>query len=591
MNLKYEYIILGTLLLPVMAFGFGEKTFFVSRPQSVDFMSEKAGARQLINRFDYEENYPHLSVTALYSQSFDPCALAHYFFGSKSLTFSGSRYPERGSTDILADYFGLSTTAKSVVCFDPEITNFTNDFYFYLGFDGVAPGLYMSVRMPLVHAVWDLKLHETVVTQGDGDVAGYMGPNRVEIAGTSGVTNTLASGVKEFMSGVRRTTEGQIMPLIFGDLQEPLQYGKIVSRQTATQVSEVVVTLGYTLCDERWWSLGANFRTAFNTGNSSDAEYLFEAIVGNGGHWELGAGLTGHVTPWTSQHERYALSLYLDAMVSHLFFSEQRRSFDFKNHGNGSRYMLLEQFGKPSNNLFLENPSGPASSYQYDGRLIPAINATTLDVKTMIPVQGEVSLSALYEWGSASVELGYSFFGRMKEQARDRDCFASGIYGLKGDAQLYGFDSTTTPRDNPVPLAATQSAANLHAGQAVTNFVVDSEFANENCDSPVPAADNVTLLNNLTLADSLAIGVSLIGVQTSTNPQLLSDNDINERSGLLPSAISHRLCMYVSKYWSCENEVTPFVGLGAYVEWAQSQSDLKGVANQWAVAFKGGVSF
>ena len=49
--------------------------------------------------------------------------------------------------------------------------------------------------------------------------------------------------------------------------------------------------------------------------------------------------------------------------------------------------------------------------------------------------------------------------------------------------------------------------------------------------------------------------------------------------------------MYVSKYWSCENEVTPFVGLGGYVEWAQSQSDLKGVANQWAVALKGGVSF
>lgn len=574
-----------------MVFGFGQKTFFVSRPQSVDFISEKAGARQLINRFDNDENYSHLSVTALYSQSFDASALANYFFGSKSLTFSGSQYAERKSTDILADYFGLSSTAKSVVCFDPEITNFTNDFYFYLGFDRVAPGLYMSVRMPLVHTVWDLKMRERVLTQGQGDVAGYMGPNRVEIAGTSGASDTFASGVTEFLSGQRHTTEGQIVPLVFGDLQEPLLYGKVAKRQTATQASEIVVTLGYTLCDEQWWSLGANIRTAFNTGNASNAEYLFEAIVGNGGHWELGAGLTGYVTVWSSTHQYYSLSLYVDAMVSHLFASKQRRSFDFKNAGKGSRYMLLEQFGQPSHNLFLGSPVGPASSYQYDGRIISAINATTLDLKTMIPVQGEFSLSALYEWGSASLEIGYSFFGRMKEQARDRDCFGSGIYGFKGDAQLYGFDSTTTPRDNPVPLAATQSEATINVGQRSTNFVAGSEFANENCDTPINAADSVTLLNNLTLADSVSTGIALIAIQTSASPQLLSDNDIDVYSGLLPSAISHRGSLYVSRYWDCDNSVTPFVGLGGYVEWVQSQSDVKGVASQWSIALKGGVSF
>lgn len=583
----YLIIILLSFALPVVSFG--PRTFFAPRSESFDSAATAVGARRLTNHLEQNSNYSLVSWMASYAQSFDADDIARYFFGAPSIVFSGSRYPDRGKKDILADYFGLSTTAKSVVCFEPEIAHYTNDFYWHLGLDAVASGLYMSVRLPIVHAVWDLKLKEQIIDQGVGHPAGYMSPVRTELPDTADtpLNNMLAASVKEFFSGLRHTVDGQVVPLIVGDIQEPLFYGKIAKRQTMTRAAEVVVALGYNFIDEGCYCVGGNLRLAFPTGNHSDARYLFEAVIGNGGHWEVGIGLKGYGDVWNSDHGAHAFSIHADAQGAYLFAAEQRRSFDFKKQGNGSRYMLLEQLGQPSHNLFLGSDVGPASPYQYEGRLIPAINATTLDIKTSIPFQGEIVISGLYEYKQASVEFGYNFFGRTKEHSHDRKCFPSGIYALKGDAQLYGFDAS----DVPFALAATESAATVYAGQGVTNFVAGSEFANDNIDTPIIAANDAVNLNDLTSADSASLGIPQNVVQTSEVPILLNDADINVCSGLLPWAISHRLFVHLSNYWDCDDVAVPFLGIGGFVEWAQGECKQVGLPSRWNVALKGGVLF
>lgn len=588
--MKYcnSYLIVALLFLFFGAECFGPKTFFAPRSQSFDASGAAIGVRRLTNPVHECSNYSLVSWMTSYDQNFNNDDIAHYFFGSETLVFSGSRHTDRGVNDILADYFGLSTTAKSIVCFKPEIANYTNDFYWHLGLDAIAPSLYMSVRMPIVHTVWDLKLKEQIIDQGQAHPAGYMSHVRTELsdATSTRLNNRLASGVKEFFSGLRYTAEGQVVPLIIGDIQEPLCYGKIAKRQTMTRAAEIVVTLGYNFLDTLHYALGGNCFVAFPTGNHSNAQYLFEAMVGNGGHWELGVGLKGYVDLWNSEHGTHALSLHTDAQGAYLFSAKQHRSFDFKKQGNGSRYMLLEQLGQPSNDLFLGDTTGPASPYQYEGRLIPAINATTLDIKTSIPFEGELNFSGLYEYKNASIEVGYNLYGRTKEHGHDRACFPSNVYALKGDAQLYGFDGD----DLSYALAATENAATIHAGQGVGNFVTGSAFANDNVDTAIQAANSTTILNNLTAADAGSYGGQLT-VQTSETPVLLNDSDINSCSGLLPWSISHRLFVHCSHYWNDGEVAVPFLGIGGFVEWAQGESQQVGLQSRWNIALKGGVLF
>jgi hypothetical protein len=580
--MKTLYIVLALLFSPVLGF-IGSKTFLLPRPQSANLMLEMAGARELINRPGSESNYVHLSGAALYEQLFNTTKVADYFFGTNQLVFTGSLVPNRGTTDLLADYFGMSTTAETALCFKPYMSNFTTDLYWYTSLDSLCPGLYVSARIPIVRAVWDINSQETVTETGQGHVAGYMGPVRIEVGDTEGL---LATRVSDYLKGNRYSSAGDVTPFIFGDFHEPLAYGKIIGRQTMTRVADLILTLGYNaLCTDRLD--GAFFvRGILHTGNSSKAEFLFEPTIGNGGHWELGVGYNLRLDWWSSEDGNRSLMFCCDGVVSHLFASHQMRSFDLKGHGKGSRYMLMTQLGAPSQDLFLGSDIGPAAPYQYQGRILPVINETTLRINTDFAVQADLLFSALYDYNNASFELGYNLFVRSEEHGHHRTQFPSNLFALKGDAQLYGFDTNT-----PVKLGVTQSQATLHAGQGKTNFVPGAEYQNLNADNPVIAADSTTNLNQLDTADATLPGLAPLVVRTSSVPVFLSNADINTRSGLLPQLMAQRLFLNVSYRWEQEDVVmVPFISLTGYVEWGSEQCEAA-APSMWALGVKGGISF
>src|SRR5258708_3386355 len=114
MIIKYlNFCLIIFLLFPCYLISFGSKTFFAPRSKSSDLMAAAVGVRRLTNHFDQDSNYSLVSWMGSYDQNFDGHDITRYFFGSESLVFSGSRYSDRKATDIMADYFGLSTTAKS----------------------------------------------------------------------------------------------------------------------------------------------------------------------------------------------------------------------------------------------------------------------------------------------------------------------------------------------------------------------------------------------------------------------------------------------------------------------------------------------
>jgi len=563
---KLVVLILPILCMPCGIQAFTNRTFYVPRSQGTNIVRDDVGWSTLVNLPAQDDFYGVFAFTPAYTRSFKPQEFINFLLKCPTLTVSGSQYPDRGSQDVLADYWGLPSDFQSILCFDPKINNFILDLNFYFGLDQAVNGLYVRINAPITQTSWDLNMREFVKNQGvNGSPAGYMSAAPISNA-------NLVQNAADFFQGTET----------FGDMEEPLQYGKIFQRQVENRIAELRGVVGWNWTGN-YYHVGFNARASAPTGNRPSGEFLFEPIAGNGKHWEVGVGVTAHYDLWTNEEQTNEIGIYFDANIIHLCGSGQKRSFDFLNNGYGSRYMLIEEMASESANLFLGSPAGPASPDQYRGFLAPAINYTTLDIKTSFDVQADMALTCLFRRQGLNVELGYNFFGRSAEKLHCRTQFPSGQFAAKGDAQLYGFDNTA-PSPNPkiIPLAATQHNATLHAGQIPGN----SNFRNLNADSAVPAADSTTLLNQLPAA---TMGITPAVVQTSNIPILLTDADIDTNGALLAGVISNALFFHISHVWYEHDDWSPYLGFGGEVEWANGEAP--STYSQWQIWAKGGVAF
>jgi hypothetical protein len=560
-----QHIVFWTLFFTsVDVISFGKKTIFGIRSQGLNSVLELTGWQQLIYKYDQDSNYGTIAVSAEYTRSFRPQEIADFLFGARCLRFSGSR-AERKEGDVLADYFGLPASFSSSVTFSPHISNTIIDFNWFQAFDAYVPGLFVMVHVPVVQTKWNLYAQEVNIDPGTAFYpAGYMSNANIP-------ASDLPQSVTQALRG--STT--------FGDMQEPLQFGKVFGRQTRSRIAELTATLGWNYNQPRY-HVGVNFRVGAPTGNATNAEFIFEEIVGNRHHWDVGGGVSAHTIMWQNKDKGRRLGLYFDGHVSHLCSSQQKRSFDFTQNGNGSRYILLEQIESPAQNLLI-NGIPPAN--QYIGNLVPAINYTTFDTKISIGVQADIVLKLAYQKDGFEVDFGYNFWANSKEKLHCRDTFIENRFALKGDAQIYGF----TIDNDAVALNATQSMATILGGQGASN----SNFENLNADNQ-PAVATTSSGGNLfqlNQADADALKISRGPVQGSNPAILLKDSDINNESGILPRAWSNKIFGYVGKVWDNRDDIDPYLGFGLSGEFAHTNPCDNAMCSQWAIWFKSGVSW
>lgn len=569
-------LIIFLLVSSAYTHAFGPKTFFNTRSQGVNAARELAGWQQLIN-LDRDCSYGAVSIVPEYSRSFEPMDMAQFLFGCcPVLHFSGSKVPNRKKTDILADYFGLPSDFKSTVSFDPRITNFVFDIDWYHGLDSWWKGGYFRIHIPITHTKWDLHLHECgaeSVSTATIEPAGYWGPDRIVIKPAN--KNELYANVRQAFTGTKT----------YGDLHKPLKYGKIWGRQLMTRVADLQLVLGWNFWVGEDYHFGLNLRGTVPTGNAPNAEFLFEPIAGNGRHGELGGGVTGHYIFWRSFDECHALGLYVDGNVTHLFDAHQKRSFDFKHNVCGSRYMLLETFDAPSENLFV-GPAEPAPS-QYQRHLLPAINVTTFDVEVKVAVQADIVAKLSYQRLGLELDLGYNFYARSHEKLERCGCL-DGCFAFKGDAQVYGFDPID---EQPVPLSVTQSQATIFGGQGAGNFVPGQEYQNMNADNPVIASDSNGNLFDLNAQDAATLGLPQQQIFTSNPPILITDADICIKSATMPRQISNKIFGYAGYCWDNPEGVDPYFGFGFAIEWAHVSAFKDSAYAQWQLWLKTGIAY
>ncbi|MDZ4099053.1 MAG: hypothetical protein U1E13_10200, partial [Methylophilaceae bacterium] len=179
----------------------------------------------------------------------------------------------------------------------------------------------------------------------------------------------------------------------------PLTAAKICPcSKRATGLSDIQADLGWNYSWENY-HIGFFLRAVAPTGTRPNGEYLFEPIIGNGKHWELGGGLTGHAIMWESQDQERTLGLYVDANLTHMFKNHQQRVFDITGYGPLSRYMLL--FKQPLNAPYT---------------LSPAANLTRQNVNVSVGVHADVVAMITYASYNTTWDIGYNFWGRSCEK-------------------------------------------------------------------------------------------------------------------------------------------------------------------------------
>jgi hypothetical protein len=111
---------------------------------------------------------------------------------------------------------------------------------------------------------------------------------------------------------------------------------------TKTAFAELTAQLGWNFCTGPGYHCGIAIRAAAPTGNRPNGRLLFEPIVGNGHHWELGGSLTSHWCSWKNFDETLHINTYVDINILIFFLCDNAvRSI----YGvTTQRYMLAVQF-------------------------------------------------------------------------------------------------------------------------------------------------------------------------------------------------------------------------------------------------------
>lgn len=515
-----------------------------------------------------------LEAGYMYETSFRSDDIATCLVRRPTITFAGSQVTTRTDHDLVADQFGLSPLYEGSATFEPEISN--NTFHmqgiWHAPTDQKGCGLFARGQLSVTHQSRSLfnmgcgrSCEDAVI--GSDFPPGAMGVDVVPVA----------PDLQVALAG-RRT---------YGDVIEPWGAGRFTPGSLAdTQLAGATFDFGYAAIhhDIHAYSFFVRIRpptgTAIN-GFQDHASSLFYPIIGEGHHWEFGAGASMSGELWRDQYDR-AVVFHAEGYVTHLFTNTQLRSFDLTGRGCLSRYMLLKTFD--------------AQTSQPRSELIPAVNITTRRVDVSIKALGEVAVQLVYQGSHGSFTVGYEFYGQEEEKLclRDRSFTRNGIaYGIKGCQGDYYY-AYTLDVNNSITGPAAPFAVPLNATSTLSTITTCSSA---DLNGGVPAGSTTVVgvaWNNLYTgsgvdADLVAPGTSADSITpayVSNIPQFLGPADIDVCSGSAPKQVAHKGVLAFTYCWSDE-QPAPYVSAGFTAEGSGRACSLK----QWGFWIKGGVTF
>ena len=565
--------------------------YLALRSQGFNAARELVGWQTTINRGDTDSSYFSFSVTPEYTRSFRSGCLAEFLFGDAILNncagshcsankcsdnncsfikIQGTQVTDRDSQALMAENFYLPTDFNSQVYVEPIISNWLIDFNLYLGIDTYHPGWYWRFHSPITRTRWALNMCETVLSNGQNNYdPGYFNDT---VVGDYSTTDSAVYGLARdqlLENFTQYAVEGGAIAGTSSITYQGLRNARFAGRPlTKTGLAEFTTALGWNFLACEDYHLGVQLRAAAPTGNKPRGEYLFEPIVGNGHHWELGGGITTHFTLYKSEDECRNFSMYIDANATHMFKSCQWRTFDLCGKPL-SRYMLAMKFTSDVENL---QDTADSITYntpvaQFANVFAPVANFSTIPVEVSYPAHVDALFKLAFTNNNFQWDLGYDFWYRscpdFSKKCACADTYTPNTWALKGDAFVYGF-----PEDSSagVALSATELEATIFNG--TNNFPTGiGTFAwNQN-----PGIDNPVYATNGDLYPLYTHQAATPGfqtVRTSQEPLLLQDYALDVDAAK-SRGMSHKIFMHFGYLWKQCHCWTPYLGIGGEVEFAQ----------------------
>lgn len=215
-------------------------------------------------------------------------------------------------------------------------------------------------------------------------------------------------------------------------------FGRICGSQGKSGLDDIQVKLIRTIGDSEKHHVDVYGLLGIPTCIGSRARYLFEPLVGSR-HAQLGLGMSGRREVY--EGECNALSFQGEVKWRYGFEGKENRSFDLKNNGQWSRYMLLVQ---------------QTALYT----VYPAINTLTFNASVTPRNSVDVYLAAHLKHQAWNFELGYDYWYRSAEKICIKNCNAVlnkyGIADLLGIAQLNPHTASTANISQSVAAGANQ---------------------------------------------------------------------------------------------------------------------------------------
>lgn len=565
---------------------------------------------------DMESFYGTFNVTPQYDRSFRPQEITQALFGSslfdtptandaarssdsglsgRTLVISGLNTENRNnSKDWMAENFILPRNFKSTISFSPLVQDFLVDFNLYVGLDEWVRGLYFRIYGPVVNNRTNLRAKETIIEKGSIGEGSY----------TQGYFSSQAQVNPDqmFTSALQFLSGSPLIAPIDNITFNPLLFAKIPASRTQSKTgfAELRGEFGWNYLHEDY-HFGFNIQSAAPTGKRPNGEFLLEPQIGNGKHWELGVGLSGHWTMWRSEDEEQHFDFVVEGDITHLFNAKQTRTFDLIGKPN-SRYMLAEKLvpntGSP-NHLTGNSDDGVEFGNIYS----PVANFSTRTIGVSIGVQADIIAMLNYTSRGFSWDLGYNFWAMSQESihfSNNDNAFPENTWALKGDASIAGVSAANT--DIIVLLAATETGAdnnnggaNIHVG---TNaLTTGNALANPGIDNFVPAVTG----------EFGGTNVNVFGTTTQINTSkpavFIELSDLN-KEGAEMRGMSNKIFTHLSYTWIDREDWIPYLGIGFNAEFGSHKNGVDNTINnngssgglsfalsKWAVLLKGGVSF
>jgi hypothetical protein len=563
-------------------------TTFIPRSTGANTARELVGWQSHLYKPYLIENYAALAFTGEYTRSFNHCDLARILFCTDCLTFAGSQAtPRTNGTEIIADYFGLPTNFRGTLAIRPFIENYIVDINCYFGLDEILPGLYLRLHAPITHTRWSLGLDECLPCAdkfrgSDTFPTCYMFSDSTVTNPNPNPECVIHDALHPLIPFNENCTTQSIRTALsgdftFGDMQERWNFGRFdFCPRTKTGLADLDVILGLNLLQSDWAHFAIYTQFVIPTGDTPRAKFIFEPIVGNGGHPAFGAGISAHASLF-SDHSRGGrnVGFYIEGNVVHFFKHDQRRSFDFKNNGLLSRYILLKEYD--INNKYL-------------GRLINAINFATRNADVRIHYQADVTFKIAMGIGRWGLDLGYNIYARGKEEVCiktecpcDIDLRRFAIKGTEGVCCInFAIENgmVVPPSTGQKPVNASQPNATMFTVEPPQQISIapDAEnvclaFNSKQVTTPTPVSD-ITVNNGFVVTDG--------------TPVIISCNDLDPNSAAQCSMFTHKLFTHISYMWY-DYCYSPHVGIGAEIEFAGKK--IHNALTQWGVWIKGGITF